>query len=311
MAETEAPAARSRGGKAKGNGGAGSLGGEGWGGVGDLYFMWSLERVGVAYGLETIGDVDWYEWGATKILASQKSDGSFEGNYSVQAATAFAVLFLKKTNFVADLSRTLKNKVKDPGAAEMRGSRGGMNAGGSREAMRKEGEPSPSGPLPPGVTAVGVNPSEAIAEELTNATDKEWLGRLRSVKENKGGQYTYGLAIAIGRLDGKRLYQARESLAERLTRMTTLTLKKMLGDRDPEIRRAACLACGMREDKERIKDLIFCVSDLDEGVIRAAKASLHSLTDQNFGPPPRASEEDKMKAVDAWLIWFASGGRGK
>lgn len=47
-----------------GNGAGTNASAGGYGGVSDLYFFWSVERVGVAYGIERIGGVDWYEWGA-------------------------------------------------------------------------------------------------------------------------------------------------------------------------------------------------------------------------------------------------------
>src|SRR5262249_48482141 len=34
----------------------------------NLYFLWSVERVGVLYGLPTIGDKDWYRWGAEVLI---------------------------------------------------------------------------------------------------------------------------------------------------------------------------------------------------------------------------------------------------
>ncbi|MGL4419043.1 MAG: hypothetical protein ACRCZF_00120, partial [Gemmataceae bacterium] len=189
--------------KGNANAAAGPAGG-GWGGVTDLYFFWSLERVGVAFGLETIGDVDWYEWGVAKILPTQQGDGSWHGSYSNEATTCFAILFLKKTNFVSDLSRALKGKVKDPGAAELRGSRGGplgLNAAGSASAVRSPtAGGAPGAALPPGVTAVGMNPAEAIAEELVVVPEAEWLTKLRVTKESKGAQFTLGIAMAIGRL---------------------------------------------------------------------------------------------------------------
>ena len=37
------------------------------------YFMWSLERVGVLYGLETFGNRNWYKWGSDVLLASQNA----------------------------------------------------------------------------------------------------------------------------------------------------------------------------------------------------------------------------------------------
>ena len=41
-----------------------------------FYFLWSLERVAVAYGLTTIGGKDWYSWGAEVLVANQKEDGA-------------------------------------------------------------------------------------------------------------------------------------------------------------------------------------------------------------------------------------------
>ena len=38
----------------------------------DLYFLWSLERIGVIYGFKTIGNRDWYAWGSETLLRSQK-----------------------------------------------------------------------------------------------------------------------------------------------------------------------------------------------------------------------------------------------
>jgi hypothetical protein len=42
-----------------------------------FYFFWSVERVAVALGLDTIGKKDWYAWGAEVLLASQQADGSW------------------------------------------------------------------------------------------------------------------------------------------------------------------------------------------------------------------------------------------
>ena len=44
------------------------------------YFLWSLERVAVAYGLETIGNHDWYAWGARALLATQEKDGGWRAS---------------------------------------------------------------------------------------------------------------------------------------------------------------------------------------------------------------------------------------
>lgn len=70
-----------------------------------LYFFWSLERVAVIYGIGKMEDVDWYAWGAERLLQRQRQDGGWGGNDAVD--TAFAILFLAKANLVEDLSATL------------------------------------------------------------------------------------------------------------------------------------------------------------------------------------------------------------
>ncbi len=79
-------------------------------GVG-LYFLWSVERVGVMYNLRTLGEKDWYAWGSQLILSCQNQDGSFTmGNYPGQTPssdTCFALLFLKRANLARDLSRKI------------------------------------------------------------------------------------------------------------------------------------------------------------------------------------------------------------
>ena len=74
----------------------------------DYYFMWSLERVGVIYGAETIGGVDWYNWGIEHLLAAQRPDGSWQGSYGSTIDTSFAVLFLTRANMAGDLTAKLQ-----------------------------------------------------------------------------------------------------------------------------------------------------------------------------------------------------------
>ena len=73
-----------------------------------LYFMWSVERVGMLYNRRTIGDKDWYPWGADFLLKKQQADGSWrDGGYfgsSPNLDTTFALLFLKRANLAKDLS---------------------------------------------------------------------------------------------------------------------------------------------------------------------------------------------------------------
>jgi hypothetical protein len=78
----------------------------------NLYFLWTVERVGVLYNLRKIGGKDWYAWGAQMLLDSQNDDGSWHtGGYpgSVPTVdTCFALLFLKRANLVQDLTKQLE-----------------------------------------------------------------------------------------------------------------------------------------------------------------------------------------------------------
>jgi len=74
----------------------------------DLYFFWSLERVGVIYGLDSVGGVDWYRWGANRLMTMQGPDGQWQGkgkwSYQGSVGTSFAILFLCRANVVPDLT---------------------------------------------------------------------------------------------------------------------------------------------------------------------------------------------------------------
>ncbi len=45
----------------------------------DFYFLWSLERVGVVYGIDKIGGIDWYDLGAEELIPGQNANGSWGG----------------------------------------------------------------------------------------------------------------------------------------------------------------------------------------------------------------------------------------
>src|SRR5262249_23090733 len=45
--------------------------------LGDLYYLWSVERVAVAYDLADIAGKDWYSWGSELLVEHQNHDGSW------------------------------------------------------------------------------------------------------------------------------------------------------------------------------------------------------------------------------------------
>jgi hypothetical protein len=279
--------------------GGGLLTAKGTHGTGDLYFLWSLERVGVIYGVDKIGGIDWYDVGSTAIVRSQSPDGTWGvGSYGAEVNTAFAVLFLCKSNLARDLSGKVQ---KDPTSTEMR-------AGHGPSAMEVLPD-RPTTPVKPAPVLSLPNPtndeSVTMASNLLKLSGEEWTKLLNDLRDAKGPKNTRAMVLALPHLEGDRKKAAREALAERLCRMTPATLREMLKADEAELRRGAALACGMKDDKDHVPDLIDALTDADDSVTRAAKASLKSLTGKDFGPPNVASSGQKALAAAAWREWYA------
>lgn len=277
-------------------------------GVADFYFFWSLERVGVIYGLEKIGNVDWYAAGAGTIVRLQLANGSWaaSGGGNAEVATAFALLFLVKSNVVRDLSQKVQKT-----EVELRGGAGPGDAKATAGEPKEPGGNSPSAKVeakPKLLLPIPVeNESGRRALDLVQAKPLDWNKKLNALRDAKGNDNTMSLVIAIPRLEGERLREAREALAERLTRMTPDTLRQMMKSDDPELRRGAVLAAAMKDDKAHIPDLINSIADEDELVVRAARAGLKSLSDgKDFGPQPGASRLDRDAAQKNWRQWWIS-----
>lgn len=260
----------------------------------DFYFLWSLERVSVIYGVETIGQINWYDAVSTTLVATQANDGSWEaGGYDPEVNTAFAVLILCRSNLARDLSGKVQNDI----ATEMRAGPGGAMS------TPITGRPSPTHKN----SSKHLLNDEAmtLAASLLRSSEGQWATNLRKIRDGKGVVYTQALALAANRLDGVRLQEIRTALAERLANMSADTLRTYARVKeDPELRRAAVLAMAMKDDKNHIPDLIDALLDDEEMVVRAAKAGLKALTGQDLGPPPQASANDKRLAVEAWKKWW-------
>ena len=62
-----------------------------------FYYLFSLERVGMLYGIRTLGGHDWYLEGAVLLCRTQREDGTWISYDEIPVIdTAFALLFLKR-----------------------------------------------------------------------------------------------------------------------------------------------------------------------------------------------------------------------
>lgn len=291
----------------------------------NCYFLWSLERVGTAFGLQTVGGRDWYAWGSDLLLRRQQADGGWSENYSGTAVdTCFALLFLRRANLVRDLTVTLHGRVQDPGNAMLRA--GVADTGPARTvqpsakparqpADASAATPKPVPPpadskasVPKSTTPAAAPRKEEVEEEedatqlaadLVHATGSKRSQQLDRLRTGKGGRFTQALAVAVPRLEEPDRGKVRDALAERLTRMSAATLRSYLGDENREIRSAAALACGMKEDRAFVPDLILLLQDKDTRVARAADVALQHLTNQ------------KLKTAADWQKWWQTEGKAK
>lgn len=124
------------------------------------------------------------------------------------------------------------------------------------------------------------NPTQAnaLGEELLKAAPEQQDELLEKLRQGKGPEYSQALADAIGQLTGKAKTKARHALADRLARFTAKTLLDYLGSENPELRGAAALALGMKDEKEHVRELINMLEDPEPSVVSAVQAALKSLT---------------------------------
>jgi hypothetical protein len=257
------------------------------------YFLWSLERVAVAHGLKTVGGKDWFAWGSELLLNSQQSDGTWSGEWGADVDTCFALLFLRRANLAEDLTGVLRGQVEGLGEVTLKA---GLPENSS-------GKKIDSG-LAPAEGPAGESEAARLRDELLRTSAERQVEVIDRYKDTKGVVYTEALATAIPRLTGTARGKARDALAERLTRMTPATLRGKLTEEDAEVRRAAALACGMKDDKEYVPDLLRLLDDAEPGVVRAAAVALQSLTGEKFGPAADATATERAAAIRAWKAWW-------
>ena len=259
------------------------------------YFLWSVERVAVANGLKTIAGKDWYRWGSTILVDSQRADGSWQGEYGAEVDTCFALLFLRRANVAPDLTFFLKGRIEDPGEIILKS--GGVGG----EALAKRNLPGVV--WSPTRESVAELPEVTkLKQELIQARPDEQPKLIERLKTEKGSLHTLALAAAIPQLVDPTRTQARDALAERLTRMTAATLRDKLQEADAELRRAAALACAMKEDKGHVPDLVGLLDDFEVSVVRASLVGLKHLTGQDLGS--HAKPEERAQTVGAWKEWW-------
>ncbi len=138
--------------------------------------------------------------------------------------------------------------------------------------------------------------ADSLGEELVEAAPEQQMVLLEKLRNGKGAEYTQALAAAIGRLSDEAKKKARQTLADRLSRFTSTTLLAYLGSENPELRRAAALALGMKDDKDHISELIDLLEDPEPSVVHAAHAALQKITNPDSSSGIKRAPEGSAEA---------------
>jgi HEAT repeat protein len=210
-------------------------------------------------------------------------------------------LFLRRVNLAKDLTATLRG-VEDPGEVTLKA--GGVGGEGLLAKGLKSSVVMGDKGRDTGALTNLDSEAARLCFELIQASAEQQDQVLEKLKGGKGPIFTDALGAAIPQLTGAARSRARDALAERLGLMTAETLRNKLQDDLTEVRRAAAMACYMKDDKAHVPDLIPLLDDAEPAVVRAAHAALKGLTGQDFGPAKDAGVAERGRAVADWKAWW-------
>jgi hypothetical protein len=143
-----------------------------------------------------------------------------------------------------------------------------------------------------------------LRDSLVEAKPLRQTELLILFRDRTGPAYDNALLQSLPELTGDVQKLARKVLADRMHSLPLKELRERLHDKDPEIRRGAARASGLREDKAIVPGLIDLLDDPDAEVGKQALQALRQITTHDFGPRPGADREQRMQAITAWREWW-------
>jgi len=305
----------------------------GMGSAQDLYFLWSLERVGVLYGLKTVGKVDWYQWGCRSLLPSQKQDGRWTGAYGPEIDTSFALLFLTRSNVSPELTEALTGRSAS-GGSEMRSFLPGADpkealglkasvtellealGAASDEEQRRELREELAARRPT-YSAVKDDLGEICRLASSGDADVAAAARMQVINAFQRAPMSHCL-YWLGQLDrdlGKLIWQqvdariARADAARRReyfeTGITVLGHESF----NTASRLAAIELLRRLKDPQTAEKVIEGLIELPRELWPRAGSLLGELTGQNFGPREGDGIADVVEATRQWQAWLKTEDR--
>ena len=213
---------------------------------------------------------NWYEPGLSFLLESQRGDGSWDkGQHGVGPNTCWAILF------------AVKSTEQSVRIIDLRRLGGGTQLGG-------RGLPTDLSQLTIANGRVVVQPMNGAIETMLAVLEDPSAQNIDSALAGLIQKYRNGGPDVL------RPFKAR--------------FQKLLGDRDPGIRRVAAWALGRTSDLDVAPDLIKTLLDPDQAVSIEARVGLQVLSRKvaDLGPKRNANAEAKLAAAKRWRDWYES-----
>ena len=234
-----------------------------------FYGLYGIERVGALAGRDTLGRVDWFEQGRQFILASQGTNGAWNGAFGEEMNTVWAILFTTKST-----AKTLKRiEVKRLGAGTLLGGRG----------------------LPKDLSSMTVAGGKVVSRPMNGAVE----GMLAVLEDPRAQDADAALAGLVAN------YQTR---GPAVLKPHKDRLRRLLVDRDPGLRRVAAWGLARTGDLDVVPALIGAIRDPDDDVVGEARRGLQLLSRKidGLGPPSPSTPEQRLEASRHWRAWYDS-----
>lgn len=238
-------------------------------GQSSYYALYGIERIGALADRDTLGKVNWFEQGRRFIQSTQRGDGAWDAMHGDIPNTAWAVLFITKST-----AKTIRRiEVKSLGAGTLLGGRG----------------------LPRDLSNLTVAGGRVVSRPMNGAME----GMLAVLEDPRAENADSALGGLVGRYrtDGPAALRPHKD-----------RFRKLLGDRDPGLRRVAAWSLSRTADLDTAPALIDALTDPDESVVTVAREGLQLLSRKisGLGPPSPSTPAQRQEAARRWRAWYAS-----
>ncbi len=232
------------------------------------YGLYGIERMAALAKDEKINlGFDWYGKGLPFVLSTQQTNGSWNSQHDSVPNTCWAILFSTKST-----QKSLRKiEIRRLGAGTLRGGRG----------------------LPSDMSNMEIVQGQLVVRPMGGAIE----GMLAVLENNRADNADAALAGLVSQYEAK---------GPSVLRPMKDRFRKLLGDRDPSIRRIAVWGLGRTADLDVAPILIKTLMDPDDDMVSEARIGLQVLSRKldGFGPARGASPDQKQDSARRWQEWY-------